>query len=248
MSQQSDLVPLILVSNEEYWLPYVLESARGWFGKFVLYDIGSTDRTREIVHWFVDSEKHRADFFLRFMPMCDPKCQGAFRNSMISEAGSDYYLILDGDELYTDEGFGILHKETALLQQKYEEDGTLYGVVRRIEVLEGLEEAYAQDHRVSHHRIYNRRAVFGGPHPGEYPIPEQRESNQQWFNDCVCYHFHNAARSSKDQEVPKRIERRGKGTYHPGAPAPFDLFKTLPILRKQIEDFPVNPVLKKMQE
>lgn len=242
-----DLVPLILVCNEEYWLPYVLEASRGWFDKYVIYDIGSTDRTREIIHQFIESERHRTDFFVRMMPMVEPAAQGAFRNSMTTEAQSDWTLILDGDELYTEKGFEAMHKETPLLQQRYEKEGILYGVVPRIEVLDGLDQAYGQDLKVPHHRLYHRQSIFGGSHPGEYPIPKQGKNNEQWLgSDVICYHFHNTTRSEKDSEVPKRIERRGKATYHPGAPTPFDLFKALPVLRKPL-GFPVNPVLAKMQ-
>jgi len=244
---KSELVPLILVKNDEYWLPFVLEASRGWFDRYVIYDIGSTDRTREIIHQFVESEKHKTDFFIRMLPHVDPVVQGSFRNSMIAEARSDWNLILDADEIYTDEGFAAMHRETILLQRQYDEYGVLYGVVRRIEVSGSLDASWGLERKVPHHRLYHRQAIFGGAHPGEYPIPEQKDDNQQWLSgDIICYHFHNAERSSKDNEVPRRIERRGKATYHPGTPAPFDLFKALPILRKPL-GFPVNPVLAKMQ-
>jgi len=243
--RQPDLVPLILVKNDEYWLPYVLESVRGWFDRYVIYDIGSTDRTREIIDWFVDEEEKKSDFFVRYLPHVEPVVQGALRNSMIAEARSDWYYILDADELYTDPGLGSLHLS---LDQFKGQDDILYGIVPRIEVSDSLEEAWGGDLTLSHHRLYHRTAIFDGPHPGEWPFYKQREDRCQWISGAECYHFHNTERSTKDNEVPKRLSRRGKATYRRGSTSPISILDKLPVLRKRIEDFPVNPTLERLWE
>jgi len=51
------VVPTILVKNEAYWLPYVLECLRGKFDRYVIYDVGSTDGTKEIIDEFLYREK-----------------------------------------------------------------------------------------------------------------------------------------------------------------------------------------------
>lgn len=245
---QPEIVPLILVKNDEYWLPYVLQSARGWFDRYVIYDVGSTDRTPEIINWFKDTED-KADVFVRYMPHVNPIVQGAFRNSMIAEARSEWYLILDGDELYTQDGFQRMTLELEMLKRKYESGGVIYGIVPRVEVLNGLDRAYGQDLRVPHHRLYHRTAVFCGTHPGEWPLYTQKSEREFWLDDaCACYHFHNTERSHDEVGVPKRVERKSKKTYHPGHQEDFDLFSVLPILRKRIEDFPINPALKQLQD
>lgn len=245
--EKPDLVPLVLVKNDEYWLPYVLEASRGFFNRYVIYDVGSTDRTPEIIDWFVESEKHRTDFLVRQLPHVEPAVQGTFRNSMIGEARSDYYLILDADEIYTKESFEIMLKEMPALKATYD-SGILYGIVPRVEISRPLDSAYGLKLNVPHHRLYHRSAVWQGPHPGEWPVVEQKPKNERWLRrDCVCWHFHGTDRSLKDHEVPKRLDRRKKGTYTPGTTEPINLLDKLPILRKRIEDFAINPFLEKLQ-
>ena len=235
------LTPVILVCNEEYWLPYVLEASRGHFSRYVIYDVGSTDRTREVIDWFRDTSPG-VEFVVRFLPMVTPQVQGTFRNSMIAEAESHSYLILDGDELYTPEGF----QEARIAASKMEV-GKLYGIVRRQEWTEDLRAAYGINRKTPHHRIYHRRAYFRGTHPGEAPVPDITPRNERWFEQIVCHHFHHCARSPVDACVPGRFARKDNATYHRGETVAADLFEALPILRKPIESFRVNPYLAEMQ-
>lgn len=238
------LTPVVLVCNEEYWLPYVLEASRGHFQRYVIYDVGSTDGTRRIIEWFRDTSPG-VEFFVRMLPMVPPAVQGAFRNSMIAEARSPFYLILDGDELYAPAHYAQMHHAAHMLQQMA--SCKLYGMVRRQEWTEDLSRAYGMERNTPHHRIYSRDATFRGTHPGERPHPETGRANEQWFPSIVCHHFHHAARSSRDAEVPGRAERKDNPTYHRGEALAADLFEALPILRKPIESFAVAPVLAALQ-
>lgn len=236
---------VVLVMNDEYWLPYALLAAEQWFDRFVIYDVGSTDRTPDIIDWFVERNVGRVTFFVRKLPMVPPIVQGAFRNSQFAEAMSDWIFMLDADEIYTPYAY-----ENIIYSMDHLKDNpsAYYGIVPRVEVCGSLDRAYGLDRKVPHHRIYHRNAVFTGPHPGEVPLIEQNSKNSIWIRDATCFHFHNAERSTKDAEVPKRIERRSRKTYHPGEAESFDLFRSLPILKSQIADFPVNPTLKIMQD
>jgi len=182
-----------------------------------------------------------SDFFVRMLPHADPIIQGTFRNSMIAEARADWYMILDADELYTPNSFRMMLD--AVMAMELEDK--LYGVLRRVEVCSDLRTVYSE--RRTHHRLYHRQAIWKGNHPGEVAFYPQNKDSEIHFPRINTWHFHNAARSSKDNEVPKRLARRGQGTYHPGNPEPIDLLKELPILRKPIEDFPVNPALLELQ-
>jgi hypothetical protein len=231
--------------NDEYWLPYCLGSLAGHFNRYVIYDVGSTDRSKDIIDWFVQSEKQNADMFVRYLPFVDPTVQGCFRNSMALEADSEWYFQVDADEMYTPED---LRKLVQFMDPHAEELPKLdrpYGLVRRIEVVEGLDQAYNVTENRKHHRVYHRTASWKGTHPGEvvakYP---QQDSTEFWIPDVTCYHFHNTYRSSKDSEVPKRVERRSQKTYHRGELHPIEVVKDLPILLQRFQDFPVNPSLK----
>ena len=233
----NDLVSaVVLVSNDEYWLPYALEASRGFFNRYVIYDIGSTDKTLDIINWFVESQKGKSSFYVENFPMLDPKIQGKFRNSMIAEALSEYYFILDGDEVYTPDSYkAILSAAESMNITKQH----LYGVVRRIEI-DG-DSAYGLDSNIPHHRLYHQKAIWTGKHPGEIPFFKQEPSVEYKIPNAVCFHFHNCTRSSKDAEVPKRIERRSRGTYRPGEKKKFDVIKALPILSGPIQNFARSP-------
>lgn len=244
-----NLTPLIMVMNDEYWLPYVLKSVSGWFNNYVIYDVGSQDKTPEIIDWFIDNERRRANIFYRKLPSnLLPEVQGPYRNSMIAEARTDWYFILDGDEVYKQEDLQRLRDRFPDLQHEYEESGgdVIYGVIRRLEINNDLRTCFGL--KRSHHRLYHRTAVFTGPHPGESPLIKQNKDTEYWLDDITCYHFHGAARSSVDYKVPKRYERKNRKTYTPGNIIDIDLLQELPILRYRINDFPVAKELQELQD
>lgn len=239
----TDIAALVLVKNDEYWLPFALKAASRHFNKFVIYDVGSTDGTTDIIKNFI-TENPNKDLFVKFFPHIDPSIQGVFRNSMIADARTEFYFILDADEIYSDESYDqIVHSP-----EKFVDLEKIYGVVRRIEIVDDLKRAYGTDKFVPHHRIYHRTANFNGPHPGEFPRIKQESTNELYFNDIICYHFHGCERSSKDNEVPKRLERRRKGTYTPGDLSFINVLGKLPILRSPIGNFPINKNLYSLYE
>lgn len=241
------LVPVVLVMNDEYFLPYSLECTRGWFSRYVIYDVGSTDRTRDIIDWWIQTNPD-VEFVYRPLPFCDPKAQGTFRNSMIPETESDYYFILDADEVYTPESLEVLNFEFhAWLAHRLFRPEHIYGVVRRVEVATNLTHVYEQTR--THHRLYHRTAYWQGTHPGEAPVIMQSKKNEFHIPNVLCWHFHNAVRSTAEVSVPKRLERKNQNTYHPGTVLKeIDILKSLPILQKPIENFPVTPRLKELQD
>ena len=242
------VVPTILVKNEAYWLPYVLECLRGKFDRYVIYDVGSTDGTKEIIDEFLYREKSGADFFVRIMPDCPPIVQGAFRNSMIAEARSDWTLMVDGDELYTPEAINIIKDFVPKLVEYHEKDGLLYGIVSRYEVQPDLKTAYGVGEFIPHHRLYHKTAIFGGPHPNEYQVYEGRGKNQTWLpKNAICWHFHGALRSPKDKETHGRLDRKLKPTYLRGTRKEINIFKELPVLLKPLNETE-NPVLTALRD
>ena len=233
------IVPVILVMNDGFFLPYALESIRG-FHRYVIYNAGSKDNTENIIDWFVETEK--AEFYVRHLPFLDPQIQGIFRNSMIAETQSDWYLIVDGDEVYNKrelDEMRIWHPANHRYPSK------IYGVFSRLEVNVDLTQRYSE--KRTHHRLYHRDAIWKGPHPGEEPCIKQKEENE-FTVPVTTYHFHNTIRSPLEGDVPKRIKRKSQGTYHPGTLIPFNLLEETPILRKPINNFPVNPYLEKLQK
>ena len=239
------LTACVLVLNDEYYLPNALEATRGYINRYVIYDVGSTDGTKNIIQWFKESNKD-AEFFIRDFEEIPPRqVQGVFRNSMIAEAGTPWYLILDGDEVYDKESLGSLCTHWNSVRPNTE-SGKYYGVFRRIEFSPDLTHYYSNIR--THHRIYTREATFGGPHPGEWAVIKQNPRTEVDIPFVKCFHFHNTLRSSKESEALKRDERKLQKTYHPGDLLPFNLLDAVPLLRKPIADFPVAPALRKLQD
>ena len=236
---------MVLVKNEAYWLPYVLKQAEGYFDSYVIYDVGSTDHTRDIIDWFVERNEGKADLFVRKLPHVDPDVQGAFRNSMIAEGRRDIYFILDGDELYKPEDLAkISGASVDLHKANYSNPRIRYGVFKRVEVNETLTKQY--DRRRSHHRLYTRDAFWTGTHPGEAPGYSQNDKSEMWFEDITCWHMHNTLRSPNEEDATRRIARKRKRSYHPGELIDMNLLEEIPALKKRIEDFPVCPALEKL--
>jgi len=247
-NRTSVLVPLILVKNDGYFLPYALNCIKGRFSRYVIYDIGSEDNTEDILRWFIESEEKEADIFSRFLPHCDPKAQGSFRNAMFAEARSDWVFILDGDEVYSELAMDKLIESMADMRKVYEESKgqKIYGVCRRREFAPDLTSAY--DRLRGHHRVYHRTAIFTGSHPGEDPLVTQDERTEHSLSRLViCNHFHNTQRSRFDNDVPSRIRRRDKQTYHPGTLTDFNLLVELPALENPILTFPQSAAVENLR-
>jgi glycosyltransferase involved in cell wall biosynthesis len=239
---------MVLVKNEEYWLPYVLKQTEGYFDSYVIYDVGSTDITRDIIAWWLERMEGKADIFVRYMPHAEPIVQGAFRNSMIVEGRRPFYFILDGDELYKPEDLAkISYATDDLYRRRRNDPKRRYGVFRRVEVTPDLTQQYAE--RRTHHRLYSNDAYWTGTHPGEVAGYKQSHKSEVEYGDIICWHMHNTLRSSKEEDALKRQARKKQKSYHPGEElVKLDLLGELPILRKPIENFPVTPALAELQE
>jgi hypothetical protein len=167
---------------------------------------------------------------------------------MIVEGRTNWYFVLDGDEVYSELGIEVIQEEFEVMKKEHTKDSRkIYGVLSRMEIGQNLISSYSTIR--SHHRVYHRTASWIGNHPGEIPFYEQCPKREYEFSeDALCYHFHNAARSPHDSDALKRLERRARGTYRPGELVPFDLFGTLPILKTRFDDIPVNPILERLQD
>jgi len=239
---------MVLVKNEQYFLPYVLKQCEGHFNSFVIYDVGSTDETRKVIDWFYERNKDTSHVFVRKVPHVLPIVQGAFRNSMIAEGNRDVYFILDGDELYTQDDLSLISDAANRLKAANEANRRKkFGIFDRVEITPDLTQQYVE--RRTHHRLYTRDAFWKGTHPGERSFFRQWHKTELDCRDIVCWHMHNTTRSPKDADATKRMMRKSQKTYHPGDELKeLSLIKELPMLAAPIEDFKVSDALAALQE
>jgi hypothetical protein len=243
-----DCSAVILVKNEAYFLPYTLTQTEGIFDSYVIYDVGSTDGTRDIIQWWVEKMTGKVELFVRELPHVIPDVQGTFRNSMIAEGRRSFYYILDGDELYTQEDLKQLPYAVNEFHRINRDDPRrMFGKVQRVEVNADLTQQYVE--RRHHHRLYSKDAHWTGTHPGERSHYKQNDKSEVNFSDITCWHMHNTLRSPREEDATKRLQRKTQKTYHPGGElTDLNLLDELPMLRTSIDGWPVSPALAKLQE
>lgn len=244
--QIDEIVPLVLVQNDEYFLPYALKCIEGSFGRIVIYNVGSTDSTPQIIDEFKERNSKDTDVLVRHLPDCPPDVQLCFRNSMIADARSDFYYILDGDEVYDERSVQNIQDSYATMQREYEFEGKIYGVVRRIEILDDLTMAHGVGRYLPHHRVYHRVAIWSGSHPGERPYYLQHKSSEVVLEGITCFHFHNCQRTRPGNTAQGRDRRKNQATYKRGEATAFDVWNHLPILHKKLWPY-THPGLEKLQ-
>ena len=239
---------VFLIRNDAFWSPYALESIRGHFPRVILYDTFSSDGSRDVLEHFANEyKKDGTEVVLEYFPDMDKRSQLLLRNSMFAEAQRPYVYMLDADEVLSKESLLALENEFP----RFVAADKIYGIVNRTEICSDLQSAYSPNVYTNHHRVYSvGRCIARGSHPGEFYEPAQKSSNEYKFSeDVTVYHMHNTVRSPlmTENSTPGRIERKSKATYTPGSIEPIDLFEKLPILKKPIENFIVNPVLAALQ-
>lgn len=102
------LVSLSMVRNEEYWIWYSLTSVWAWVDEILVFDNFSEDRTVDVVR----SMRHVQDKLTLVERFGGPS-EHANREAMLEAArsrGATHVLLLDGDEVHTDEGLGFCRR------------------------------------------------------------------------------------------------------------------------------------------
>lgn len=85
-----------LIRNEENWIWYVIKSVIDHVDKILVFDTGSTDNTVEIVK-SIKSPK----IIFEEKGLVDKKQYTALRQEMLDRTDTSWFLILDGDEVWS---------------------------------------------------------------------------------------------------------------------------------------------------
>ncbi|KKQ91500.1 MAG: Glycosyl transferase family 2 [Candidatus Woesebacteria bacterium GW2011_GWB1_39_10] len=91
------IVAHALVKNEERWIWYSLMSVLDYVDEIMVWDTGSTDATVSLIK-SIKSPKIK----FQEAPANDPVSLTRRRQEMLDRTQSDWVLILDGDEIWTD--------------------------------------------------------------------------------------------------------------------------------------------------
>lgn len=91
-----------IVKNEENFVWYAIKSVVDFVDKIIVFDTGSTDKTAEIIQNLVKEYPNKIIFEEK--GRCDGKRHTALRQEMLDKTSTDWFMILDGDEVWTSMG------------------------------------------------------------------------------------------------------------------------------------------------
>ncbi|MEI6288242.1 MAG: glycosyltransferase [bacterium] len=91
-----------LVKNEENFIRFSIGSVINYVDKVLVFDTGSSDKTIEIINELVLKHPHKIIFEEK--GECDKIRHTALRQEMVDCTTTDWFMVLDGDEVWTDRG------------------------------------------------------------------------------------------------------------------------------------------------
>ena len=224
-----------LVKNEARWLWFSVTSVINYIDKLLLWDTGSSDGTLEIVEELKKKYPGKIDF--RQYGGITSETFTKARQEMLEATGSDWFIVLDGDEVWWEDSIAKLTGFIRDNGDKYESvvvpTTNLVGDIYHYQEEEaGM---YKIDGRVGHLTIrFINRSIPGlytakphGQH-GYYDenniLIQGRTPAKRMFVDRSYMHLTHLIRSSglmEDRKVPKRDI---KYKYELGRPFPKDFY------------------------
>lgn len=240
-----------LVRNEERYLWYAVMSIIDYVDKVLLWDTGSDDATLKIIKEISKARPDKISFKQR--GVVDPDKFTQVRQEMLNETSADWFMIVDGDEVWWEDTIKKVVEEI----KKYGNE--LESIVTPTINLVG-DIYHFQEEAVGQYRLAGRkghlsiRAVnrkipglhFKKPHgqiglyDGKDVLIQERPKKYGKFVNAPYLHFTNVIRSASrksDLVVPKRGM---KLKYELGIPFPYGFYYPEIFFRKRPEIVP-NP-------
>lgn len=206
-----------LVKNEERYLWYAVMSVIDHVDKILLWDTGSTDKTKDVIREIQKIKGDKIDF--KEVGSVDPEQFTKVRQEMLDQTKSDWFLIVDGDEVWWDKSIKEVVKTIQEENNLEMIVSPYYNVIGDIYHYQAESAGrYQIDERHGHINIraINREIPgihFEKPHgqQGLYDkdgiLIQERSNKYRKFVDAPYMHFTNMIRSSSrqsDLNVPKR--------------------------------------------
>lgn len=220
-----------VIRNEENFIWYALMSVINYVDKILIYDLGSTDKTVEIIKT-VKSPK----IVLREFPAnTEMVTHARLRQKMLEETKSDWVLLLDGDEIWLDKSVKTLREQIENTKVKCLVVPTLMLLGDVYHYQETLAGDYSLAGKIGHYNLRAFKQDIPGLHVEIHPdkqgflregffdknkklIYERGKKNVKVLN-APYLHASHLQRSSKDSEVVERVMRF---KYELGIPFPKD--------------------------
>ena len=93
----------MVVKNEEQWVWFAVNSVLNFVDRIIIYDTGSTDRTLEILKSIKSSKIEFEE-----KGSVTPEKLVDLRNEQIKNTKTDWFMLLDGDEVWSEKSLTLL--------------------------------------------------------------------------------------------------------------------------------------------
>ncbi len=114
----SSITAHCLVKNEENFVGYAIKSVINYVDSIIVFDTGSTDKTVEIIQNLAKEYPNKIIFEEK--GIADGKRHTELRQEMLARTKTDWFMILDGDEIWTERGIkealGIIRKNNPTIE------------------------------------------------------------------------------------------------------------------------------------
>ncbi len=202
-----DITPVMKVKNEDYWIWYVLRDVMQMFGRFIILDTGSTDRTKEIAR--SAAERFNADLTLIEKNYGDDaEAIGNSPNILRVKCPTHWMFLVDGDEIWrTEQLERLLAADIPEDQEVLMVTGRNLAADKKGEIK--MREAWNAD------RLFAPCVRWTRTHyPFESHFLEERcERGVVSYVDATFWHTRHLVRSSRDDEAFFRDEKRNYFPY-----------------------------------
>lgn len=186
-----------VVKNEENWIWYSLMSVKDLVSEMLIIDDASTDKTVEVIRTIKDSK-----ITLMEKRLTTPGDHTRARNNLVEKTKTDWFMLLDGDEIWNRE---TLKKFLAFLEKQPQD---VFGVAMRTRNCVGDIYHYLPEDagkykilgREGHLTIRAYRKLPGRHWTGDYPLEKYCNDHLAFF-DGFYWHMTHLPRSSSQHKV-----------------------------------------------
>jgi len=225
----------VLVKNEMRFLWYAVAAVMPFVDKILLWDTGSTDGTLEIIDALKQSDSQSKIHFHKVL--ANQFNEEQVRQQMLDETTSDWFLVVDGDEIWWNDSLALL---VSTIEAKGNDIESI--VVPTINVVGDMyhyQEANAGNYRLAGHtghlaiRAINRKipglhslgrhGIWGWVDENNVQI-QDRDSKKIIYLEAPYIHTTYLQRSSTRASDHQVIKRSFKHKYEIGLPIPKDFF------------------------
>lgn len=208
----------MLVKNEDKYIYFAILSIIDHIERLLIYDTGSIDRTVKIINFLKEKYPHKIEF--EQFRNADAKEITQLRQKMLDDTKSDWFLLIDGDEVWWEDSI-------KRVIQTIDKDGDkLYALVNPVVNLVGDIYHY-QDEGAGNYEILGRKGHYNirvinrrikGLHlKNSYPLEGyydgkdvliQSIDEKLLFVDVPILHFSHLERSSLGNSSQETLHRK----------------------------------------